>query len=542
MAKLNRSNLVPWGEPGGGGYVSDMLPTELPPGVASDIQNVRFIDGAVVASPQSLAIYDVTGSNVPEGICSFQSGRGYGRQLIVPESGGNIYMYGTDDGTQKTVYTGAAIVGASGVRKWSWHTGPAMVIAMHRDQEPLILLDPESWWYDTPGSPTFALLPWDVTAASTWADEDVRATFFRDFEGQLLAFNLIEGGAEYQTRVRWSSLYAPGAAPETWDESRTDHLAGYYDISDAEGAIWDAQRLGNMMLLYKADGVWAIMRTGGEDVFSFDPLPIDVRALIQDCVVPFRGKHFVLTRDNVVVHDGVNVDYIANGQVRGRIFGDLNNDYLNRIYCFHVPIRNEIWVCYPTGTSPSANEAMCWNYETGRWGHRYLPSARQLCLFRPEENGQDFNFFRWAEYPAAASADGNVYELDTDTDVNGVAPACYWERRGISLTDPNEHSFIRRLVIKMRNRVPVTVKVGHHNDLDGAITWDATKTYDPNPNGNSDIEITARVGGRYLALRVESEASASYAALATNDAASALWSMYTPIWFEHEDTGDRGRT
>lgn len=528
---------------GKAGYIADLLATELPMGAVSDISNIRFHDGAAHASPMGKELFTAA-SGTPEGICSFQTGRGYGRQLCVPCNDGNIYLYGTDDGLQKTVFTGATSIGVGGVTKWSWHTGPAMIIGMHRNQSPLILLDPESWWYGTPGSPTFSALPWDVTAGTTWTTESVKAVFFRNFENQLLAFNTREAGQDYQARVRWSSLYSPGAAPETWDESRTDHIAGYFDIVDTEGAIWDARRLGNMLAVYKADGVWSGVRTGGDDVFDFTPLPIDVRALITDCVVPFSGKHFVLARDDVVVHDGVNVDYVASGQVVSRIFGNLNDDQLNRVHCFHVPVKKEIWVCYPTGSSTVANEASVWNYKTGRWSHREIPGAMQLDLFRfalRSPTAQDAAFKKWAEYPAAASSDGKVWELDTVTDNNGAAPTCYMERRGISFFDRNTHAFVRRVTIPMRNRVPVTVKVGHHNSVDGTITWDATRTYDPNPNGNEDVEVTVRAGGRYIALRIESAATASYSALDATLGGSALWSVNT-AFFDVVPIGNRGKT
>jgi hypothetical protein len=281
------------------------------------------------------------------------------------------------------------------------------------------------------------------------------------------------------------------------------------------------------MYVYKSDGIWAMSKTGGDDVYRFERAFEDLRLLISDCVCEFDGKHFMLSPDDMLVHNGAQVRSVGDRKVRKFLFNAINGDALVRLQVEAVPHRSEIWIFYPEGAE--VDRVLVWNWLTESWSFRTVPSIRQACLLRPETGAtRDGEFQAWAEYPHGGSSDANIYEFDAVTDASGAAPSCHWERRGMVLGDWPVHTFIRRIQFRMTSRIPVTVSVGHQMTPNGAITWDAVRTFD----SDTDVEISCRSGGRYHAVRVESAASA-----VSGD--GPLWSMYG-MTIEFEEQGDRG--
>lgn len=501
------------------GLITDLPPWQLPEGAASDIQNIRFDDGCAQAFFQHRVL--VTPAAVPTGIRSFNNGVGNGRQILIPCANNNIYLYGTADATLKTVHTGAAALPSSNTAKWTFATYPNIIIAMHPDQSPLYLANPDGYWETPPTSPVMADLDWDNGAGSTWASLNNRALFMRQFGDNIMAFNMNENGSKYPARVRWPEPYLPGDIPPQWDESDTSTIAGYYDLDDTEGAIWEARQLRGRMIIYKQDGIFAGDKTYGDDYLAFTGLFESIRALITDSVVEFNGRHFALTGDDAIVHNGVDKDSVIDGWIKGRMFKELN-DKLGKVHVFPNHGRNEIWICIPTDAATVADKAYVWNYKSGGWSERDVPNLNQADSMRVADASQDGRWFPWAEYPIGASSDGNVYELDTMVGAAGVAPACYWERRGISLGDWRTGATVTALRLRMQSRVDVTVSVGHHDTPNGAVTWDTSRTFSP----DSEYKLDCNAGGRYQAIKVESDSLPAGAYSGEQAAGWALWSLY----------------
>ena len=63
--------------------------------------------------------------------------------------------------------------------------------------------------------------------------------------------------------------------------------------------------LGDVNIVYKEDSIWSMAFEGGQSIFGFRQLFDDVGILGRHCAKSFNNKHFVVSEDDVYVHDGV---------------------------------------------------------------------------------------------------------------------------------------------------------------------------------------------------------------------------------------------
>jgi hypothetical protein len=274
-------------------------------------------------------------------------------------------------------------------------------------------------------------------------------------------------------------------------------------------------------------------KTGGDDIFRFDLAFPGMRALINDSVAEFDGKHFVLTPDDVIVHNGTAWQSIADNKIRDQLFGSIDNSQLRMVQVKTVHHKSEVWIIYPDFTNVDSENALVWNWKSGAWGFKTIPPTRQMCTLRPEDDTNwDAEVRAWTEYPMLASSSNKIYESSTTTNADGSAPTHVWERTGIVLGDWKDDQFLRNVMPHMTSRIPVTVSVGHQRAPNDAVVWDSVKTFDPIDPGQN-IEVHCRAPGPYHALRVESSASAT-----SGD--GPLWKLYG-FTLEHTGQGARGK-
>lgn len=170
----------------------------------------------------------------------------------------------------------------------------------------------------------FQNMRWDDSAGTTWATRTagaVQCHIITSLARHWVALNMIENGAYMPTRVRWTDPTLTDTQPTTWEDTRLDTVADYYDLDETPGEILDAVMLGKTLVVYKSDSTWAMDWVGGDSIFSFRRM-FDFGPAGKFCVISLGSTHIVLTPTDIVEHDGLSYRSLAHGKVRASMQED----------------------------------------------------------------------------------------------------------------------------------------------------------------------------------------------------------------------------
>lgn len=209
-----------------------------------------------------------------------------------------------------------------------------------------------------------------------------RAKVLRQFRNFLYALDITDDKAErFSTRILWAHPADPGTLPSSWDVADDTKDTGHYDISLTPGPVVEGEPMGPINVLYKTDSVWSMTFIGPPYIFKFELITKDFGALGTNCVASFPGGHVVITKGDVVAHDGSGRwNSIFSEVVTRNLFAQLNEATVGFAFACTQPYFKEIWICIPSNIESSAgvypcNKAYTWNWETQAIGVRELPNV-----------------------------------------------------------------------------------------------------------------------------------------------------------------------
>jgi hypothetical protein len=206
-----------------------------------------------------------------------------------------------------------------------------------------------------------------------------KCLIMRAFKAYLIALNITDaGGTRYPSKVKWSGSALPGALPTTWDITDVTADAGEQSLSDSLGQIVDASTLGNDLIIYKQNSTYKMSYVGGSKIFSIQMLFSGIGALSMNCSVEIGNQHFVVTSEDIIIHNGAEYKSIIDGRNRKWFFKNLNRAYSYRTRCVVNYDSTEVWVCYPSSSSQYIDSALIYNYESNVWCKRQLPSIYNM--------------------------------------------------------------------------------------------------------------------------------------------------------------------
>jgi hypothetical protein len=230
------------------------------------------------------------------------------------------------------------------------------------------------WFWGPTDTEMATLTNWD----STW-----RCKVLRSYNDALIAFNMIENGVEYPTKIRTSDITEYGTVPTTWDETDLTNNATANVLAEMRGEIVEAQTLGPSMIVYTQQETWLMQADGSDDIYSYRRLFNDAGAMNANCAIELENKHYVFGYKDIWVHDGVGKESICNSRVRRQVFTNL--DFSAAHYCFVMnnPVLNELYFCYRDGSVDDANFstvqgcnlAAVYNYKNNTWSFETLPNV-----------------------------------------------------------------------------------------------------------------------------------------------------------------------
>ena len=484
---------------GAAGVNRDISRHDLPPNVWTDALDIRFQDGATRQALGYETIY--TPSVVPLHLLPVQSGS---TRYWIYAGTGKIYVAymsgSTETHTNLTRSVGGDYTGAANA--WTSCTLSGIPVL-----NPGNTTDPPQSWDLNVANKFGALTGWP---ASTYCKA------MRTYKNFLIALNVTKSSTNYPFMVKWSSAAEPGALPTSWDATDVTKDAGETDLAEGGDYIVDGLQLRDSFVIYKERSVWRMDYVGGDFVFRFQKVIGSSGAMNRNCIAEFQGQHFVLTSDDVIVHDGQSPTSVLDHVTRRQLFAEMDTTNRSLAFVFRNPFYSELMVCYPSIGSSICDRAMVWNWRDKTVSFRSMPNVYHAATGPLDFSTSDswaVSGAPWSAMDRAWGSGGTVpeyarvllassatklYLLDAAASYAGSLPSAYVERVGLSFQDPTARKVIKRIRPRITGNdgATVTVSVGYHDDLYDTPTY-TDMTYTIGETTSCDC----LVNGRYLAVK-----------------------------------------
>lgn len=480
----------------GQGVNLDLMPEELPDGVWSACQNMRFRNGFAERYRGMANLFD-TPAVIPYWITPY--GTATARYWI---HAGIAAVY-ADDGTTRTNITPASAPTGAIDDRWTGGTLNGVLVMNNSVDQPL-------YWGGNVANDLAVLTGWN----SAW-----RCKSLRPFKNFLIALNITKTSTNYPHMVKWSHSADAGTIPTSWDETDVTKDAGEFPLSETPDLIVDGLPLGDAFIIYKERSMYAMTTTSDARVFRFQRLPGEIGMLARGCAVNTPLGHVVLAAGDVVLNNGQGAVSIADGQVREYIFSSMNSEKSNRSFVCANPQKNEVLICFPTGESEFCDKAAVWNWKDKTWGLRDLQNvtygdAGQINATTPIQ--WDSSTLTWES--SVTSWNENEYSpnearllfsrttaisaFDIGSTDSGVQMDSSLERVGISFGDP----YINKLCRGIHPRIDAAAGTVLNISVGGSMVASELPSYSAPVTFTvgTDQKIDLFASGRFLAIKIES--------------------------------------
>ncbi len=345
------------------------------------------------------------------------------------------------------------------------------------------------------------------------------------FKFYLIAIGGGDANTDIEDQIRWSASADPGNLPGAWVPTTTND-AGDLAISDTPGPILDAVGLRDSLVIYKGTGAYVLQFIGGLFVFAQRRFLPKTGALTDNCVQSFRGRHYVVTQGDVVVHDGARVQSVVSGKARRAIFEDLSGQFKDRAFTYIDPMDNTFCFCWPSLSSRGwcdrrARFSIGGGPEDGAWSiEKLMPdelSDAKVGAYQVTGQGGDWDsepgdwdttVGRWDDQanPDVGSQVLEAYivakkmgQPQDGGDRAGVTPITElrWEGKELNPGRSTLVDTIRPIFDNPGNAV-IKLSFGFQESLNEPISWT------PEITANGD-KVDVALQGRYFSLRLRAE-------------------------------------
>jgi hypothetical protein len=424
----------------GQGVNKDLLPSELAPGVWSDVLNIEFGNGFGVRRGGFQAVY-TTPTAVPYFLLAYVINAS--TRYLIQAGTATIFA---DDGTTRTNISPASAPTGGVDDRWTGGILNGIAILNNGVNAPM-------YWNGDTGT--------DFATLTSWTAGDT-VQCMRPFLYYLFQLGYTpSGGSLKPYRIRWSSAADPGSIPGAYTAAATND-AGEIDRTEA-GPLVDCLPLGETLIIYGRAGRIAARYVGGTDVFSFDSLPGVDGILSKGCVCDTPKGHVFFTGSDVMIHSGGEAVSIAKGRIKDWLSSSIDSSVAQRSFVVANPQRNEVWVCFPSTGATTCDRAAVWNWNADTWTIYTLPNVTYATsgLISSALNGGTWSAATetWESVTAAwsqnefsanesrllvATSDPKIGLANTGGTDFGTAFEAYRERVGIRPYQDSTISFIRR--------------------------------------------------------------------------------------------------
>lgn len=478
------------------GVNKDLTPEELPTGVWSDVQNMRFANGYAASFKGTSQLFATT-SIVPYWLQSLET---QSARYWVHNGLTSSYV---DDSTTRTNISPTTAFTGTATDKWSGGVLGGILVCTNGVDQP-------HYWAGNPASKMAILPAWN----SAW-----RCKVIKPFKNYLVALDITKSGTRYGSMVKWSHSAVAGSLPSSWDETDPTKDAGEQDLSETTDSLVDAIPLGDALIIYKERSCYSMRYVGAPYIFQFQRIPGNYGMLAKNCGVETPVGHVVLTSGDVVINTGQVVTSIADSVVRRHIFNTINTGSISSAFVASNPQKNEVLICYPEEFSTTCTKAAVWNWDTKVWGFRDLNNVTfgvsgRITDVAPgtwdsDTETWDVAATSWTENEYSPNESRlllaestRITAFDTSSSDDGVNPLTgTLERTGLSFDDPAVVKIIRAVFprIDAPSGTIVTIEIGGSNYPNVPPTeWIACTPFIVGQSVKADGFAT----GKYLGIRI----------------------------------------
>lgn len=498
--------IIPFKGTGEVGVVKDKPAHDIPLNGWSDAVNVRFNDGYAEKSLGYAAPFG-SPSTAPYFLIPFQSS-----SLVYWIYAGLTSVYMTEGTAHQNITRSSGAYISTADENWTGGILGGIPILCNGFDAPQMLFPAAA------GNLLSDLSNWPASTT---------ASVIKPFKNYLVALNMIEEGQTNPYVVRWSHPADPGTVPTSWDYADTTKDAGRVPLSEGGGHIVDGGSLRDAFIIYREFSTYSMRFIGGRFIFEFRQIFPTNGIFAKRCFTEFEGKHCVLTTDDLIVHDGVSQQSILDSKYRDTLFSELNGATNNkRTYLSTNYAKNEVWVCYPTGSDSFPTKALVWNYRHDTIGFRTLPGSAHIAFdvvdaqttatiasltdtidsYTDPLEKKQYNPAKRAML-MADTANTKLYEMDDTNQNAGVSFTATLERQNMQLAkDFDQIVQVKRIYPKFTGSGTVTVYMGGQNAIGGSVTYDAGQTF----TIGTDHKLDVRESWRLPAVKFQSTGDVSW--------------------------------
>lgn len=504
--------LYPIAPAGAHGILTDRAPHELPLTAWSAGENVHFKADYAEKVLGHSSLYE-TVQTAPYFLTSVRSVSGATFGVYCGATA--IYCFDTVVGTttHTDITRAAGAYTSSGSRNWQGGTINGLLTLNNGVDVPQI-------WSPVAVATDLVNLP-NWTAGMT-------ANILVAYKNHLIAMDVTKSGTRDPRLVKWSHPASAGAYPSSWDHTDATKDAGEYSLSDTEGIIVGSAALGDTQIIYKDDSIWGIQHIGGLEIFRFSKLFSGVGAFSKHCAVEFmHGRHLALTKDDVIVHDGVTIEPLLTDKIKRNIFNMMDASLVTYSFVVADPYNTEVWVCYAETGNTYANKALIWNWRTGLFGFRDLPQITSISSSVVDlSDAWSTDSIPWSETTALwgqsvtnAAITRLIMATPTGPKLHGVLPesvtfdgasfTASLQRTGIgipfkenAIPDISSMKFCRAIWPRITGTVGgvVQIRFGYQMTISEVIIWGSWQDF----TIGMTQKLNVRVSGRLFAFELRS--------------------------------------
>lgn len=391
------------------------------------------------------------------------------------------------------------------------------------------------WIFATNGlDDPFVLGPSDLTFGTfaNW-DSDYKCKFIFGFKNFLVAIGVSFQGKPIAGMVKWSDVVNTDDFDQvSWAIDDPTVLGGENILPTANGEIIDAAVLKDGAILYTDRSAYRMTYTNQRAASV--PLVFNFRLMFQDdgilaprCIVESEGRHFVVGRHDIYVHDGHHKQSISDGYITNNFFKDLGDSSF--AFAYHYPELQEIMIAYSTKNRKYASDIFIFNYQYSAWTKVKFRQSESANGFL-SHLARGFNTRTAIEsYDSIQDVYDNNTEISYDSlfssprnlDLFGLSPGnrmiylfeansqdtdipvdMLIERVDLDLDEYFKTSrvikYINRVIPQIRGNGKVTFQLGGRNALDAPIEWASPVDFEI----GEDYKVDTRISYRYPAIRI----------------------------------------